>query len=77
MFHGALRIGVVNLEFEAPHDDCERENPGEERKAGRWSRGLRHGTAAVKNLEPGEEILACITRRAGEPSNSRQLAARS
>ncbi len=34
VFHGALPIGVVNPEFEAPDDDCEQESPVEERKTG-------------------------------------------
>lgn len=77
VFHGVLCIGVVNPEFEAPDDDFEQESPGEEHKTGWWLRMPRRSAATVKELESSEEIPACIGHQAGEPSNSRQLAAQS
>lgn len=44
-------LGVVNLEFDAPDGAPEQGRPVEERKTGRWLRGLRHSAAAVKELD--------------------------
>ena len=44
-------LGVVNLEFDAPSGASEEGRPVEERKTGRWLRGLRHSIAAAKELD--------------------------
>ncbi len=44
-------LGVVNLEFDAPDGAPEQRRPVEERKAGRWLRGLRHSVGAVQELD--------------------------
>ena len=57
-------LGVVNLEFDAPHGTPEPDRPVEERKTGRWLRGLRHSVAAVKELD-GVKAVA-VTDREGD-----------
>ena len=57
-------LGVVNLEFDAPDGAPEQDRPVEERKTGRWLRGLRHSVAAVKELD-GVKAVA-VTDREGD-----------
>ncbi len=54
-------LGVVNLEFDAPDGGDDRDRPVEERKTGRWLRGLRHSIAAAKELD-GVKAVAVMDR---------------
>lgn len=54
-------LGVVNLEFDAPSGASEEGRPVEERKTGRWLRGLRHSIAAAKELD-GVKAVAVMDR---------------
>ena len=54
-------LGVVNLEFDAPSGASEEGRPVEERKTGRWLRGLRHSIAAAQELD-GVKAVAVMDR---------------
>ena len=56
-------LGVVNLEFDAPDGAPEQDRPVEERKTGRWMRGLRASVAAAKELD-GVKAVAVMDREA-------------
>ncbi len=54
-------LGVVGLEFDAPDGRPDKDRPVEERKTGRWLRGLRHSIAAAKELD-GVKAVAVMDR---------------
>ena len=56
-------LGVVHLEFDTPDGAPEQDRPVEERKTGRWLRGLRASVAAAKELD-GVKTVAVMDREA-------------